>query len=88
MTSAADTITAAIRAERVMRFWFQSKSRPVPQVRTVSPYELSNDGETFLGYDHDRAALRRFSLAGIVEPEGIGIELPDEDYVKPIDQEV
>jgi predicted DNA-binding transcriptional regulator YafY len=84
MTHTADTITAAIRAERPIRFWFASKSRPVPQIRTVSPYELSEDGESFLGFDHGRQAIRRFSLAGIVMDD---IELPDEDYVKPIDQE-
>lgn len=83
MTLAADTITAAIRNERVIRFWFTSRTRPVPQIRTVSPYELSDDGETFLGFDHDRQAIRRFSLAGIVTED---IELPDEDYIYPIEQ--
>lgn len=86
MTIVGDTVTAAVRDERVLRFWFLSQSRPVPMQRTVSPYELSDDGESLLGYDHDRAAIRRFSLSGIIEPEGI--ELPDEDYVQPIDQEV
>lgn len=85
MTHMQDTITAAARAERVIRFWFQSQSRPAPMIRTVSPYELSEDGESFLGFDHDRQAIRRFSLSGIVTED---IELPDEDYVKPIDQEV
>lgn len=85
MTSIGDTVTAAIRNERVMRFWFLSRSRPVPMQRTVSPYELSDDGDTFLGYDHDRCAIRRFSLSGIVQDD---IELPDEEYIKPIDQEV
>lgn len=84
MTLTGDTITTAIRNERVIRFWFLSQSRPAPQIRTVSPYELSKDGESVLGYDHDRAAIRRFSLAGFVFPD---IELPeDEDYVYPIDQ--
>jgi predicted DNA-binding transcriptional regulator YafY len=85
MTIVGDTVTAAIRNERVIRFWFKSRSRPAPQIRTVSPYELSDDGETFLGFDHDRANIRRFSLSGIVQED---IELPDEDYIKPIDQEV
>lgn len=85
MTLAADTITAAIRSERVIRFWFQSRTNPIPQIRTVSPYELSEDGESFLGFDHTRQAIRRFSLAGIVQED---IELPDEDYIQPIDQEV
>jgi len=85
MTHVEDTITSAIRAERPIRFWFQSRTRPVPQIRTVSPYELSDDGESFLGFDHGRQAIRRFSLAGIVQEE---IELPDEDYIQPIDQEV
>lgn len=84
MTHAADTITAAIRNERVIRFWFQSQSRPAPQIRTVSPYELSEDGDTFLGFDHDRQAIRRFSLSGIVFED---IELPDEDYVRPIEND-
>ena len=85
MTHTTDTITAAIRSERVIRFWFKSQSRPVPMIRTVSPYELSEDGETVLGFDHNRQSIRRFSLANIVQED---IELPDEDYVKPIDQEV
>lgn len=84
MTHIADTITAAIRNERVVRFWFQTRSRPAPMIRTVSPYELSEDGESFLGFDHDRQAIRRFSLSGIVTED---IELPDEDYVYPIDKE-
>lgn len=84
MTLAADTITAAIRNERVIRFWFIARSRPVPQIRTVSPYELSEDGESFLGFDHDRQAVRRFSLSGLVYED---IELPDEDYIYPIDKE-
>ena len=53
-------------------------------LRTVSPYELSDDGETFLGFDHDRQAIRRFSVSGITSED---IELPDEDYVQPIEQE-
>lgn len=87
MTEAADIITSAIRAERVVRFWFVTKSRPMPMmpmIRTVSPYELSDDGESFLGFDHDRQAMRRFSLDGIADTEGI--ELPDEDYIQPIEQ--
>lgn len=84
MIHVENTITAAIRTERVIRFWFQSKSRPAPMIRTVSPYELSEDGESFLGFDHARQAIRRFSLVGIVMDD---IELPDEDYIKPIEQE-
>lgn len=85
MTTASDTISAAIRNERVIEFWFVGVNSPYPPARrTVSPYELSEDGESFLGYDHDRAALRRFSLAGIVSDD---IELPDEDYIYPIEQE-
>lgn len=85
MTHVADIITAAIEREKVIRFWFASKSRPVPQIRTVSPYELSEDGESFLGFDHGRQAIRRFSLTGIVMED---IEMPDdEDYVYPIDKE-
>jgi predicted DNA-binding transcriptional regulator YafY len=85
MTHVADIITAAARNERVIRFWFMSRTAREPMIRTVSPYELSDDGESFLGFDHDRQAIRRFSLSGIVTED---IELPDEDYVKPIDQEV
>lgn len=84
MTLAADTITAAIRNERVIRFWFSSQSRPAPMIRTVSPYEIADDGESFLGFDHDRQAIRRFSMSGIVMDD---IELPDEDYVYPIEKE-
>jgi len=85
MTHIEDIITSAIRAERVIRFWFASQSRPVPMIRTVSPYELSEDGESFLGFDHGRQAIRRFSLAGIVMED---IEMPDdEDYVYPIEKE-
>jgi predicted DNA-binding transcriptional regulator YafY len=84
MTDAADIITSAIRAERVVRFWFVTKSRPVPMIRTVSPYELSDDSESFLGFDHDRQAIRRFNLDGIADTEGI--ELPDEDYIQPVEQ--
>jgi len=85
MTTLADIITAAIERERVIRFWFKTQSRPAPQIRTVSPYELSEDGESVLGFDHARQAIRRFSLAGFVTED---IELPDnEDYVYPIEKE-
>lgn len=85
MTTTTDTITAAIRAERAIRFWFVSKLAPLPMQRTVSPYELSDDGDTFLGFDHARQALRRFSLDGIADPDNI--ELPDdEEYVQPVEQ--
>lgn len=84
MTHVPDIITAAVRNEKVIRFWFQSQSRPAPMIRTVSPYELSEDGESFLGFDHDRQAIRRFSLSGIVTED---IEFPDEDYVYPIEKE-
>jgi hypothetical protein len=53
-------------------------------IRTVSPYELSEDGESVLGFDHDRQAIRRFFLSGFVTED---IELPDDDYVQPIKQE-
>lgn len=85
MTSIADTITAAIRNERVIRFWYLGGRRgAVPMQRTVSPYELSEDGDTFLSFDHGREELRRFSLSNIVSED---IELPDEEYIKPIDPE-
>lgn len=85
MTTIADTISAAIRNERVIRFWFKAQSRPKPQVRTVSPYELSEDGESVLGFDHGREAIRRFSLTGFVFED---IELPDdEDYIYPIERD-
>lgn len=85
MTTLGDIITAAIERERVIRFWFKSQSRPAPQIRTVSPYELSENGESVLGFDHGRQAIRRFSLEGFVTED---IELPDdEDYVYPIEKE-
>jgi predicted DNA-binding transcriptional regulator YafY len=85
MTHIADIITAAIRNERVIRFWFKSQSRPAPQLRTISPYELSEDGESVLGFDHGREAIRRFSLSGFVSDD---IELPDdEEYVYPIEKD-
>lgn len=85
MTHIIDTITAAIRNERVIRFWFMSRAHAsLPVARTVSPYELSEDGETFLGFDHTRQAIRRFALSGIMQDD---VELPDEDYVKPINKE-
>ena len=83
MTHITDIITAAIRDERVIRFWFQG-ARAFPMQRIVSPYELSEDGETFLGFDHGRQAIRRFSLGGIISED---IELPDEDYVYPVEKE-
>jgi len=85
MISIIDTIAACIRDECVIRFWFTSRSSDVtPMRRTVSPYELSEDGESVLGFDHTREAIRRFSLSGIVSED---IELPDEAYVYPIEKE-
>ncbi len=84
MTHIADIITAAIEREKVIRFWFRSQSFSAPMIRTVSPYELSEDGESVLGFDHDRQAIRRFFLSGFVTED---IELPDDDYVQPIKQE-
>jgi predicted DNA-binding transcriptional regulator YafY len=84
MTNITDIIDAAIRNERVMQFWFKSQSRPQPMWRTVSPYELSDDGEALVAFDHDRQAIRRFGLDGFVDND---IELPDnEEYVQPVEQ--
>jgi predicted DNA-binding transcriptional regulator YafY len=83
MTTTADIISAAIRNERPIKFWYNSRGPVLAMLRTVSPYELSEDGETFLGYDHAREALRRFSLDNITAED---IALPDdEDYIYPIE---
>lgn len=82
MTHNEDTITAAIRAEKVIHFIYPAQKRGrYPVLRTVSPYELSEDGQTFLGWCHDREALRRFNLnkiQGEVRPTST-----DAEYVQP-----
>lgn len=77
----AEAIGYAILNEEVVRFtYFRPDNSPMQ--RTVSFYEASEDGQTFLGYDHMRAALRRFDIGKIMDVETI-----DEDYVYPIEKE-
>lgn len=90
MTHNEDIITAAIRAETVVQFDYPvSKRRGRMHVntthvrRTLSPYSLAEDGETVLGFDHGRQALRRFELSKISGD----VAVANEDYIKPIDQE-
>lgn len=75
-----EVIDNAIVNEEVVRFWYVPANGSPPQWRTLSPYEVSEDGETVLGYDHTRAELRRFSFAQMLD-----IETTDEQYVKPIE---
>lgn len=77
-----ETVQAALTAERPVRFYYL---RPgyVPMQRTVSPYEISDDGATFLGYDHSRDALRRFDFGLLADIE----VAENEDYVYPINKE-
>lgn len=76
----SEVIDNAIVNEEVVRFIYLKQG--LPMQRTVSPYEFAEDGETFLGFDHDRAALRRFDMGKIME-----IETLDEDYVRPVEKE-
>lgn len=69
--------------EEVVAFWYAKSQLYGEELRLLSPYECSEDGETVLGYDHARGALRRFELSKIV-----GVEPPpDEEYIKPIEKE-
>ncbi len=79
LTELSEVIDNAILNEEVVTFPYLG-SRGLEQ-RTLSPYEASEDGETVLGYDHGRAALRRFTFSKFID-----IETIDEDYVKPIEQ--
>jgi predicted DNA-binding transcriptional regulator YafY len=83
LSELSEVIDNAIINEEVVRFDYFANG--YPQSRTLSPYEASEaseDGESILGFDHDRAALRRFQYSKIMDIETI----EDEDYVKPIDQ--
>lgn len=78
-----EVIDNAIFNEEVICFWYAKSQLFGEELRVLSPYEASEDGETILGYDHARCALRRFELSKIV-----GLEPPpDEEYVKPIEKE-
>lgn len=79
-TELGEVIDNAIAYEEVVCFTYLKQG--LPMQRTVSPYEFAEDGETFLGFDHARAALRRFDMGKIME-----IETADEDYVYPIEKE-
>jgi predicted DNA-binding transcriptional regulator YafY len=78
-TSNADILTAAIRAETVVQFRYPSHG--VLVLRTFSPWEMAEDGESLLGYDHGREGIRRFSISKIT-----GEIVPDDgadNYVQP-----
>lgn len=81
LTELSEVIDNAIVNEEVVMFPYMG-SRGVEQ-RIFSPYEAGEDGQTVLGYDHGRGALRRFDFSKIID-----ILTVDEDYVKPIEQEV
>lgn len=83
-TELSEVIDNAIVNEEIVRFWYlPGESLSPPQWRTLSPYEASEDGETILGYDHDREELRRFRFDRIIDIETI----LDEDYIRPIEKE-
>lgn len=79
-----DALAKSITDETVVQFSYLKPSLPFPELRRVSVYELSDDGETFLCFDLARGALRRFEIGRIVGD----VEVGDDDYIKPIDQEV
>lgn len=81
MTSNADTLTAAIRAETVVEFGYKKGLAEPARLVTFSPWELSEDGESIIGYDHGRDGIRRFSISKITgDVDGAAT---DEHYVLP-----
>lgn len=79
-----DRLTDSIDSEAPIRFAYIKRNAPLPQYRVLSVYELSEDGETFLGFDHGRQELRRFDVTRVVGE----IEFAeDEDYIRPIEKE-
>jgi len=79
-----DRLTDSITHETAIRFAYLKQRAPLPEYRVLSVYELSEDGDTFLGFDHGRQELRRFDIARVVGE--IELEL-DEDYIRPIEKE-
>lgn len=83
MTYAEETreqLTNSIERTTPIRFSYLKPRAPMPERRMLSVYELSDDGETFLGFDHWRQELRRFDISRIVAD----IEYAeDEGYVYP-----
>lgn len=75
-------ISNGIASEEPVAFMYQKGSLRIAAPRIISPYELSDDDETVLGYDHIREGLRRFELSKI-----IAIETAHDDYIKPIEKE-
>jgi len=78
-----EIIDNAILNEEVICFWYEKRPQRGRVLRTLSPYECSPVGDTVLGYDHGREALRRFELSKIVAVE----PYDDEEYVKPTPKE-
>lgn len=76
----SQVIDNGIFNEEPVAFMYEKPGGLEPRI--LSPYEVSEDGETVLGYDHVRCELRRFELSKIV-----AIETAHQDYVKPIDKE-
>lgn len=79
-TELGEVIDNAIFNEEVIRFDYFGANITL---RTLSPYEVSEDGQTILGFDHMRCELRRFDLSKIDS-----VRTTDEEYVNPIEKEV
>lgn len=68
-----------IAQEGVVEFLYsKEEDEPDPQRRIFSPWEISEDEYTVLGWDHDRDAPRRFTIAKVFD-----LKPYDEDYVRP-----
>lgn len=72
-------IADALLKERVVQFKYQKPGEP-PFTRTVSPFEFKQAGANFIGWDHDRGAIRAFKLSQIASDVTVH---PDEEYVRP-----
>lgn len=62
----AAELAEAICAEQVVRFQYQKHSDDAPLQRIFSPWELTDNGGSVLGWDHGREGIRRFFLSDIV----------------------
>jgi predicted DNA-binding transcriptional regulator YafY len=75
MNDVATEFTIAIQQEEVVQFLYDHH-----QLRTFSPWEIQEQYDLVLGWDHDRAAVRSFNFNRVASDVA---SYPNDEYVRP-----
>lgn len=74
-----DIISEGIECESVVQFRYPTQDGVATALRTVSPWQITNDDTNLLGWDHDRDGIRKFHISRI----SFAAFNDDEHYARP-----